>query len=316
MRALNINLSLIYPPISNQEGEWLWKDKEVREYVKRSKLYMIGHRKELKFKDVNFIQIDFGVIKFKMELDDIISPTISLSAKSIMDYLCTTGNSILFEAGDKLIRIKDEETDTVLLWMTPDKFLYDYSKGMDDEFLVTLETHFDIRVFSKFELYYVGISKSNDSFSRLFETAHHGRLKILSNETQKERTARLTDELMIFLFDLSYFTINTIEKIEDVEYLNYYTDDHIAIVADTEKAFVKLMNTKHNEVKYSKYPYSIDGLYNFDLDRYVFSVNEDITFYTSEIEFVGAYGNDANKDAIFVEGDNAEVLKFSINTIL
>lgn len=39
MKELKINLELVYPPISNQEGEWLWEDKEVRECVKRSKLY-------------------------------------------------------------------------------------------------------------------------------------------------------------------------------------------------------------------------------------------------------------------------------------
>lgn len=277
---------------------------------------MIGHRKELKFKDVEFLQSDYGIIRFKLELDDIISPPIRLSIRFIMEHLCATGNSIVFEAGDKMFRVRDEETGKILLWMTPDKFLYDYSKHLDDDFSAIMERPFDLKIFSKFELYYVGISKENDSFSRLFKTAHEGRLNILSNETQKTTTARLTDELMIFMFDLSYFNINTILQSEDLEDLHYYTDDHIAVVADTEKAFVKLMNTKHNKVKYSRYPCSKDGLYNSELDRYLFSIDEDIIFYTSEIEFVGAHGYNVKKDAIFVEGKDAKILNFSIESIV
>lgn len=314
MKALTIGLELVYPPISNQEGEWLWEDLEVREYVKRSQLYMIGHRKELKFADVEFVSIEFGIIKFKLVLDHIISPYISLSTRGMMKHLYVTGNSIVLEAGDKLIRVKDEETGNIIFWMTPDKFLYDYSRHRNDDFSVTIEKTFDLNVFSRFELYYVGISKENDSFSRLFKTAHHGRLKILSNETQKTRTARLTDELMIFMFDLNYFNINIIEQDENIEALHYYTDDHTAVVADAEKAFIKLMNTKYNEVKYLNYPYSKDGLYNSELDRYLFSINEDIIFHTNEIEFVGAYDYYAKKDAILVEGDYAGILKFSADS--
>ena len=312
MKALNIGLELVYPPISNQEGEWLWEDLEVREYVKRSQLYMIGHRKELKFADVEFVPIEFGIIKFKLVLDNIISPYISLSVRGMMQHLYATGNSIVLEAGDKLIRVRDEETDKIIFWMTPDKFLFDYSKHRNDHFSVTIEKMFDLKVFSRFELYYVGISKENDSFSRLFERAHHGRLKILSNEIQKTRTARLTDELLIFMFDLKYFNINIIEQ--DIEDLYYYTDNHTAVVADAEKAFIKLMNIKYNKVKYLNYPYSKDGLYNSKLDRYLFSINENIVFYTNDIEFVGAYDYYAKKDAILVEEDYAEILKFSTDS--
>jgi hypothetical protein len=39
--ALN-TLHLVYPPISNQEGEWPKKDSEVEEMLRRSDLYMIG----------------------------------------------------------------------------------------------------------------------------------------------------------------------------------------------------------------------------------------------------------------------------------
>lgn len=47
VRHLINKLQLVYPPISNQEGVWLWEVEAVRESVKASKLYMIGHREEL-----------------------------------------------------------------------------------------------------------------------------------------------------------------------------------------------------------------------------------------------------------------------------
>lgn len=141
----------------------------------------------------------------------------------------------------------------------------------------------------------------------MFENAHHGRLKILSNETQKEKESRLTDELMILMFNISYYNINTVEDIKDFD---YYIDDDRLVIADAEKAFVKLMNTKYNEVKYEKYPYSKDGLYTTELDRYLYSINEEIVIYTDEVEFSGAYGLDKIKDVVVVEGDRAEIIKF------
>ena len=42
-------LKLVYPPISNQEAEWLKEIPEVQEVIKHSNLYMIGQRHESKF---------------------------------------------------------------------------------------------------------------------------------------------------------------------------------------------------------------------------------------------------------------------------
>jgi len=312
MKKLLLNeLKLVYPPISNQEGVWLWEDSEVREYVKKSKLYMIGHRKELKFKEVCFFPEGFEVISFRLELGETVSPTIKLCIKDIMMNL--TGDShIQCEFCDKLIKIKDEHK--ILYWATPDSFLFQYSRNGAK---AILESSFDLKVFSHFELYYVGISKENDSFSRLFKQAHKGRLNILSNETQKVKESRLTDELMIFMFDIDSININSViygdEILDDEDFynkFNYHTDDEL-IIADAEKAFVKLMNTKHNEVKYLSYPEGKDGLYGECLDRYSYSIDEDIIFSTDAIEFVGALGIEKPKDIIIVDGDIAEIIKLT-----
>jgi hypothetical protein len=46
--AIN-SLRLVYPPVSNQEAEWLKNDKEVEERLRRSNLYMITPRREARF---------------------------------------------------------------------------------------------------------------------------------------------------------------------------------------------------------------------------------------------------------------------------
>ena len=55
MKSLINTLSLVYPPITNQEADWLWEDRDVREYVKESKLYMIVQRRCIEFYEQKFI---------------------------------------------------------------------------------------------------------------------------------------------------------------------------------------------------------------------------------------------------------------------
>ena len=83
MSFLSCTLDLVYPPISNQEGEWFWKDEEVREYVKGSKLYMLVHREELKFQDIIFEELIKGVFRFKIKMGEFV-----LQKNKIRSILC------------------------------------------------------------------------------------------------------------------------------------------------------------------------------------------------------------------------------------
>ena len=329
MKSMINSLRLVYPPFSNQEGEWLIKDAEVREHTKNSKIYMIGHRKELKFKDIDIpcLRLEYILSQctkgesstpfelcFKLESGELISPTIKLSLQPVLDYIIDYKREVTVEYGDKCFRIIDKENDDVLEWATPDIFLFKYSRSerySDFHERVTITEPFELKSFSKFELYYVGISKENDSFSRLFKDAHHGRLKILSNETQKNRESRLTDELMLFLFDIEPLVLSSVKTDDDIDDL-FFEPDKTKIIADAEKAFIKLMCTKYNTVKYLKFPLSDDGLYDSDLHRYSYHIAEDVTFYTDSVEFIGTSDDIFAKeiDIIGVEGDNANIIKF------
>lgn len=303
MKSLLCELQLVFPPFSNQEGEWLWDDKEVREYVKDSKLYMIVHRKELKFCNYDGKDIaNTGVFKFKLKLGNIKTPFIYFDIKPYLASGCDTE----LDLGDKYLRIIDIVNSNIIYWATPDKIIYDF---LHEYICLFFEESYDLKSFQKYELYYVGISKEGDSFSRLFEKAHHGRLHILSNENSKNKYARITDELMILLFKIKWFNINIIDNLNE---LNYYTDDEKLIIADAEKAFIKLLDTKYNQVKYNQYPRGNDGLHKEGLSRYCYSIDEDLVLYTKgNLQFVGAQGIESRKDIIFVENDKAVIVKLS-----
>lgn len=87
------------------------------------------------------------------------------------------------------------------------------------------------------------------------------------------------------------------------------------IVADAEKAYIHIVKSKYNSVKYKDYPLGKDGLYNTGLTRYGYAIGEDITFITDTQEIVGRYDprtKFAGKaDLILVEGDEVSLMKAS-----
>lgn len=300
MSILNCTLDLIYPPISNQEGEWFWQDEEVREYVKESKLYMLVHREELKFQDTDLKELIKGVFKFKIKMGEFISSEFKYVFSDNIGKLIEHHGPFTIEEGEKLLRIIREKDGEVLYWATPDKIIFDAIKGNIE---LEMENEKDIEQLQKFDLLYVGISKKDDSFSRLFEGEnHHGRLGILSNEYTKNECARMTDELMILLFKVNWFNINIISSIEQNENLWTYTDDEIAILSDAEKAFINLFKTKYNKIKYKSYPKSKDGLYNMGLEGYMYGINYDLTLCTDNMIFCGKFGDFICRDGVAVQG--------------
>lgn len=305
MSVLNCSLNLVYPPISNQEGVWFWEDKEVREYVKSSKLYMLVHRKELKFLDVDLKEIPRGIFRFRISMGEYQSSYFSYQFTDNLAMLIEECGALDIEEGEKLFRIKKAETGDVLYWATPDKILYD---SITQNIVLESEHSVDIELFQKFDLLYVGISKNNDSFSRLFEKAHHGRLNILSNENTKDKSSRMTDELMILLFEVTWFNINVLNSIDAIDDLFSYTDDEQAIVADAEKAFVSMLESKYNEVKFRQYPKGKDGLFSKGLQGYSYSINYDLTLSTDKASLVGKYEN-FNRDSIIIHGNKVELFK-------
>jgi hypothetical protein len=301
MRILSNRLKLVYPPISNQEGDWLVKLPEVREFVGHSKLYMIGQRPELKFGDFEANE-ESNILSFSLsqETSDI-EASVQMPIDALLDGY---DGDLIVELGPKLIRIRGKEQpddEEPLLWFTPDKFLFNAWNGHMP--VQGLTWH---REFAEFDLLYVGISKATDSLSRLFATGHKARLSILTNESQQVRNARLTDELMIFLFDIEQTGVAVFDDLGAWPE-NSFPDDKLQVVADAEKAFVKLLDPRYNVQKYASYPQGADGLYGTGLTSYSYHIGEDITFRTPNGTFWGSV-DESTGHMITVSGDEVSIV--------
>jgi hypothetical protein len=184
--------------------------------------------------------------------------------------------------------------------------LFDYWRGNIQAF--GLES---FRCFTEFQLYYVGLSREGDSFARLFANGHKNRAKILSSETQISLTARLTDELYIFILDIEELIITVLEGDDEASIENALHPKSlkkVRMAADAEKAFIKIMQTKYNKMKYEQYPVSSDGLHRVGLTRWAFMVNEPLQFRTEDVSMrFGRFMEDPrdpnNSDYIFVDGE-------------
>ena len=214
---------------------------------------------------------------------------------------------IALHSGPKFIKITDQsapEEAEPLEWFTTEKLLFDRWRGRSG--LLGFDGY---RGFATYELLYVGIAREGDSYDRLVAGGHKKRLAILSNELQRFATSRVTDEVYLFLFAVEPLFISTYE-------LDHSFADHDftampippkQIVVDAEKAFVKLMDPRYNDVKYKGYPKGRHGLGSKGLQRYAYVIGEDLTFETPAGRMQGGYdpgiGWSNEADAIMVEGD-------------
>ncbi len=315
---LNI-LKLVYPPISNQEAEWLKDDPDVRDELKYSNLYMIGQRAESKF-DIPQKSIeklgDKRVLPFNYCAGTAITDAI-VDFNKLLQYhdVDQERYEIKLEIGDKLIRVwkchpETREQIDVIEWFTTEKILYDKWRGHPG-----ISGLNDYREFTKYYLHYVGISKKEDSLTRLVVKPHDKRIRILSNENPEIYGSRVTDETVLFFFRIEPLRINTIESEEEIsELVDGITFDKQRIIADSEKAFVHILESKYNTIKFSQYPKGKDGLYDTGLKRYGYVIGEDISFITDTQVIVGGYISDErftnHADLILIEGENVTIRKY------
>lgn len=298
------SLELVYCPLSNQEADWLWNDGAIRPLVAESKLYMIGQRKQLFFSNIDF-DPKTGIFHFDLECGDSAARGLEYDPSNDLQGI---SSPVKFEAGEKIYRIRDAATGEIIRWFTPDRLLWEHWKE-----IICVRNLADVRIFTTFDLHYVGISTENDSFSRLFKNGHEKRAKILSNERQKELDQRLTDELFIFLFVAKDLLIKTYDPTEEEEDDTPDYLDPKRLHADAEKAFVKILQSKYNSEKYDKYPECVDGLYKEGLRKYGYYLLDPLTFVTETDKIVGAnpfnFGKGRQPDYIAIAGDKVNLMR-------
>lgn len=303
-------LELAFPPVSNQEIEWMKDDEAVQKHLLDSKLYMIAQRREILFEFPDITE-DFQVSSTEPFTIEIVMGERRLKCSYHPVVLCSDKiEGVELEIGPKLLRFsRDGE---VLAWLTPDKFLYDFQRGREG-----LAVDGDYRDFLRYRLHYIGISKKQDALTRLIIQPHDKRVRILSNENSEIENARLTDELVILFFRIDPVRINVFDHTTSLEEFEKDPfEDILPIIADAEKAFVKILNAQYNVEKYANYPAGSDGLYGAGLTGYSYIIHENITLTTDKAEIRGAYmpfvawgGNEA--DFISIEGDQVKLVKAS-----
>lgn len=295
MRIQLHDLELVYPPISNQEAEWLKDDPLVSEEISKSNLYFIGQRPETFFifnTDVANRILNEKKIFFTYKTGNKSSEGY-IDIMVLLEYMGFQNETDLdIDLGDKLIRIWIKKNGEVLDWFTTEKILHDkcrrkpYIKGFND-----------YSQFYIYNLHYVGISKKENSFSRLLIRPHDKRLRILSNEHPLNSGSRLTDEIVLFFFRIKSTEIKQYMNDNDFNEIGKNElGDYIKIIADAEKAFVKIMNTEYNEVKFKDYPLSTDGISNTAVNKRSYSIDEDIKFITSSNVIIGKKKHLLSKD--------------------
>lgn len=295
-------LKTVFPPFTNRNVKLLVDkaNQHIAQHLRQSKFYMIGARAQASF----------------------VNPRID-RARALIYVDIEVGNSVVdsgvihvarFEgiAKDPEIQISQEaillggtkKGTHAKIWLTPDSVYWHIAR--DCEYLEGFSKHEST---CSYDLLYVGIAKEQDSYQRLIKNAHHGRLKVLSEERARKPGAHPSDEIILFLFDLEPFGIQQ-HGADDGEFEMFRGADQKRVVADAEKAFVKLLDPTYNVTKFQNYPKGDDGLYGTGLTNYAYSLNENMKFKTTTSMFKGAYsemGFDNRQDYILVEGDSVEL---------
>lgn len=301
------SIELVHPPISSQEAVWYEQagDTELEEVLRSSPFYMIGGRAEATFRDIH---AEGEHLAFDLAVGGVSLGRSYLDVYALETVQNRHTETVDLEWGEKLIRIVEHDSNheaKLLDWFTVDKLAWDHSRGWAGFERVVIP-----RPLVAFDLLYVGIANRTDSYDRLIARAHKAKAEILANEPQRFPGARVSDEIYFFLLRPNSLFVRTVG--------DSWSDDPgpppSQIVADLEKAFISQLGPSYNRTRYSRYPEGRDGLFNAGLDRYGYSIAEDLVFRTASGEFRG--GRDPRTgfadggDLLLVDGSSVTVVVF------
>ena len=193
----------------------------------------------------------------------------------------------------------------MLNWFTTEKLLWDRSLRVPG-----IEGLARYRELATYDLLYVGIAKTGDSFDRLIARGHKARMEILANEPQRYPGARITDETFLFMFRVSPLVLHTFEPETSSSSRIFWRHRSQTDRRRRRKGIVSLLKPQDNIVKFSNYPKGADGLYRSEYTRYTYAIGEDLAFHTPHGRVRGACDPDgeisSDADFISVEGDKVK----------
>lgn len=323
MHELNVMLStlrLAYPPVSNFEAESVKEVLGVEQMLRESDFYMIGTRAEAYLESPTVS--NNSTVTVTIAAEDRhgrgISDEVHLDLQQLAnDTIGGLPDDITMDGGRKHIRFwpghdlnfADGSVEP-FEWFTTEKLIHDRGRG-----IAGISGFDTFRDFATYELLYVGIAKTADTYDRLFNGAHHARQRILSVESPRRQGSRVTDELVLFAFTVEPLVIRTWSPDHGSAGLGQDEWDVLRkkVVIDAEKAFVHLLNPQYNVTRFASYPKSADGLYGTKYRRYGFAIGENMTFTSGDLSIRGSWrpdigGFDGTEDTIVVADGGVQVL--------
>jgi hypothetical protein len=101
------SLRLVYPPISNQEAEWLMHDPVVKAELRQSNIYMIVSRAEAKFVDLHGNREDL-TLSLTFTTGDGLSDEVHVRVGELPGVADADAKRLRLECGEKIIRVYGE----------------------------------------------------------------------------------------------------------------------------------------------------------------------------------------------------------------
>ncbi len=305
LKAKHTYLEMVFPPISNREVAKHRGNAAIQAHLRKSDFYIIAAKAHGQFANLS---ISEDAIKFDIKIKDAVSG----SGEILLKKYSLTENRLRVAASKMAITIwaTDEDQNDVRMLdrYTPEGAVWRRSRF--DEDIAGLDNYEELSVY---DLLYVGIATKGDAYDRVIGGDHHARLKIMSEEPMRTAGAHISDEIFCFFFQLDsmYVAINANFEDESIE-TALDVNPPKRVLADAEKAFIRLLDPNYNAEKYRKYPKGKNGLYASALNRYQYSILENLIFNTPNGRFRGGRSPATDPrtnlaDFLMVDGDEVSI---------
>jgi len=312
VKNLSSSLKLSYSPMTVYEFDHYRSDKDIYDFLRTTTLYIIAKR-SLPF--MSLIEGNPNKIHLFVEMENNTSSLEILILKQDNEKLFGTGLTQIGTGNNTKSR---DKFHSITLYGENERFIMNANLDrlihLASNNLLRIRTKGDITPFVNYEVLYVGQCIGEHIFDR-FKT-HHALLDILINENIITSDYDKINDLIIMPFQvesdvLSIITGDSSEEEFTEAMLGSFCFDHNTISLDCEKALIKAMNPKYNKTKFTQYPKSKDGLYNYNLESFTYRILENIILDYGEEHYI--YGDVESKElSIIAVSKNQEFFIYGV----
>lgn len=289
--TIGINhLKLSYGPMTLHEFEEAKKDDEVKKELDSTTIYVIAKR-ELPFFDIkDLIFNENGSV-------DCVHLIVKNSKSEDVEIIITVkDNSKYFPHGIHEMKIstnqqkdKMEVTDpfhAFSFFDDKDRFImhanFDRLIQLNHNEIFNIKIIGDIKPLITYEVLYVGECVKEHIFTRF--KSHHALQKILIKEQIIPKDYDKVNDLLLLPFTVfteTMYSIGDVASDDEIdEFVNVCLGKNLIpkknVSLDCEKALIHAINPKYNTEKFHNYPSSKDGLSQFNLDCFSYSIDENL----------------------------------------